>query len=242
MSALYASDPLVSSYNSISTSDPPNNSHTSSGNSLTKGYSSSASEIQNMLITLFRHNNSGANGLLLFDRSQLCIVSGRFAFSLHVHLTVLTSQGNLKDACVFAAIATLRQVSLPALQIDAQQNTVYLIQNDASTSSSKSSSSILKPSAPLIVTPVVPVTIGLLSNPKSNGQFYMLLDPNSAEEVVMDGCVTVVLHPPTDQIYYLSASTSTSGIAAAGLIQQDIFQGALPLAKDQAKRLYAYLC
>jgi len=49
----------------------------------------------------------------VIDLSQLCVVKGKLAFRLEVHISVLCNRGNLRDAILLAAVTALQDTTLP---------------------------------------------------------------------------------------------------------------------------------
>ena len=66
---------------------------------------------------------------VVIDPEQLGIVPGRAAFGLDVTISILNQNGNIRDACLLAAVAALLDTTLPPIVV-AEHGRVYTLPND----------------------------------------------------------------------------------------------------------------
>jgi len=182
---------------------------TSSGNNSTFGeLVASIPEVEYLL-------NSTLNRGSIVDLSQLCIVEGKYAYRIEIHLIAMSYGGNLRDACFLAAMAALKAVQLPQPVVDS---------NDESLTVDYSITQALE----LLSPSTVSVTIGIV-------QEKYILDPTDREEAVMDGVVTNIINAADGRILHSRTNSIGRGLTMMKLKEVQ------SVSVEHAKRLVAEL-
>jgi len=131
----------------------------------------------------------------IINCEELIIVEGQSAFRLCINLTVLSVDGNLKDALLRSALSALSEVQLPTPVISNKNN----VKLDFASITRKIS-----------VKNAVPVTLGIFE------EIYFV-DPTSQEEGVMDGSLMCVVDPLDGTVYY--SELDSNGISKQSLTE-----------------------
>eukprot|EP01039_Chlorochromonas_danica_P002639 gene2639-2883_t len=148
--------------------------HMTSTKSENKEPSVTAVDLQHLLESLF--NRGG-----VLDTNELVIVEGLYSYRLSLDVTVLSAEGNLRDAALLAAIVALSSARLPEAVV--QEDTVFINPGGKTRR--------------LTVRPCVPLTLGSIEG-------KLLLDPTAREEALLTSQCTVVVDPQGSIIYHLS--------------------------------------
>jgi exosome complex component RRP43 len=130
----------------------------------------------------------------IVDLTQLCIIPGKCAFRLCVHILCLSHRGNLLDAAIIGAISALKGVKLP--------EPVFAGGNVSVTRARTKQLEVL--SSGRSTQTVVPISLGLF-----DGQW--LVDLEEGEELLMEAnltCVLLMEAQTEPQILYLSQTTT----------------------------------
>ena len=132
------------------------------------------------------------------DVESMCVVSGKHVWSVRVDVTVLDHRGNLTDASTLAALAALKHLRLPAVSVAGagEEASVTILPADQAERQ------------PLVFhhTPVA-VSLAFYDEPDAgggrssaaaatggSGKVLYVVDPSDREELVMSGCMSVVLN------------------------------------------------
>ena len=191
--------------------------------------------------------------LQILDREQLGIVPGKAAFGLDVTVVALNpSGGNIRDACLLAAMAALQSAVLPSIVV--QDGRVYMLESDEmleqipSTLASFSSRALSLPVLPL------PLSMGVItmkvpnesdddnSQQQQEEKEYWLVDPTREEEMICDGIITVVVdgYNPEDILnmeYQGMISITVSTLALAARMAQGRAEELMPLFEQESPKL-----
>ena len=125
-------------------------------------------ELQRLLERSLKDNNT-------VDVESLCIIPGEKVFSIHCFVSVIDNNGNLFDAAVLAAVASLSSFRRPDYSIDGKQVKVYEPEK--------------KEPVPICLH-YQPICISFcILDDKT-----ILLDPNEREEAIMQGKVSLILN------------------------------------------------
>ena len=144
------------------------------------------------------------------DTEALCLVPAQWVWRFQLALTVLDDGGNIMDAAVLAAMASLRHYRKPQVEMDGNKDEG---ETAASTSSQDTSKPVLIPShlreptpLPLHHTPLavsfafIPFEDGRINSnssssanmvSSSSGTVAALIDPTNREELLQNGALTV---------------------------------------------------
>ena len=189
---------------------------------------------------------------VLADLEQLGIVPGKAAFGLDVTVTILNQDGNIRDACLLAAVAALMDTTLPPIVID--HGRVFTLPDDASLELVPPKFTTV-PSKQIVPGMIpVPLSMGNIqldvqqkndtedgdsedndddSTPKQT-QDYWLVDPSEEEEGVCEGsiCVVVNAQEPEEIVvldYQGTVSMTHSAMALAVRMAKGRAEELLPL-------------
>ena len=153
------------------------------------------------------------------DTEALAVLPGKWVWKFHISLSVVDHGGNILDACVLAAMATLRHYRKPHVDLQEQQSSTENknenasnanILNDAPAVLPTMIPSMVKEATPLPLhhTPLS-ISFGLipaLSSPdeavvrssntttSSDAMVAILADPTDREEYVQAGVVTIAMN------------------------------------------------
>ena len=190
----------------------------------------------------------------LMDLEQLGIVPGKAAFGLDLTLCVLNADGNVRDACLLAAVAALQDTTLPAIVV--QDGRVYTLPKDASLEDVPQTL-LSFPSKNLVLGVIpVPLSMGSMSlsstsdgdsdseDPSSQQpppQHFWLVDPSREEETVCEGSMSVVINAlAPEQVlsleYQGSVSVTHSALALALRMAQGRAEELLPLLINESSQ------
>lgn len=119
------------------------------------------------------------------DVESLCVIAARRVWSVRCDVTVLDHGGNLADATTLAALAALKHLRLPAVEVSGtgDEAKVRVLPPDEAERT------------PLVFhhTPVS-MSVALLPPSGGAGSVSFVLDPSEREEMVMVGILTIVIN------------------------------------------------
>ncbi|WEU41068.1 MAG: exosome complex protein Rrp42 [Candidatus Odinarchaeum yellowstonii] len=122
-------------------------------------------------IELARVVDRGIRHSDIIDRRKLCIIPGKKVWILFVDIYVLDSDGNLFDASSIAAIAALKNLKIPEVKVSGEE--VEIVKDSMNPIHLKGK--------------LAAVTIAKVGD-------YLIVDPDSSEERIMDARITVAFN------------------------------------------------
>lgn len=151
----------------------------------------------------------------LLKVQDLCLLEGKYVWSIYVDLSCLNFAGNILDVCIKALVAALQNVQVPAVKIvQNEDNDEVGIQVDLTGQKSR-----------LKLGPIpTSCTLGAF------GQEKLLLDPTDEEEEFSDAVVTVVLNGETNELCHVH-KPGGSGISP------EMLQQCINMAKKNSKAI-----
>ena len=176
-----------------------------------RGKPEDAYELEQLLETVLKRSSG------MLDLRDLCIERERLAFQLGVRVLCLSAAGNLQDTAILAAVAALRDVRLPAIEIETE---VGMENGPGQVRLSRDSTK----SRPLnLQCCPIPATVGVF-------QQTLLLDPSHAELPGLHGLVRCVILDD-GRLCHLSQGDFSAG--GTGLEQAEL-QKAIGLCQTAA--------
>jgi exosome complex component RRP42 len=146
----------------------------------------------------------------LIDREKLCIVPGEKVWILFIDVYVIDYDGNLFDASSMAAVAALLTAKLPEVKIEGDDLTIDIDKKNPLPLKGK----------------VGAVTTAKIGN-------YLMIDPDGAEERIMDGRITVAFNEKGE------ISSIQKGGSSSFKLEE--IQKAIELSKNASKKIIDYL-
>ena len=152
----------------------------------------------------------------VFPLENLCIAEGKWVWSVYIDLTCFNYTGNLLDASVKALTAALRDLKVPEVSFEKNEDDSDRIE----VSVDKALSVNLGP---------MPVACSVAIFEDS-----LLLDPTDEEEMLAETVITIVLTGDGEVCHVHKAG----GIA----VSQDVIQQSISLAKKNFKSVEKFIC
>lgn len=186
--------------------------------------------------------------LKIIDLEQFCILPGKAAFGLSVSIAVLDQDGNIPDACLLAAMAALRNTTLPPIVV--QEGRVFTLESEDERNNLPSSWTTFpskRLSLPMIP---LPLSLGVMRIPqdkqedeaagkggRSKEKQHWVVDPSREEETVCKGGITIVvngcnLNQVLSLDYQGKVSITQSNLALALKMAQGRAKELLPLLQE----------
>lgn len=162
----------------------------------------------------------------MIDLKELCLVKGKAAWMAYLDVYCLDADGALFDAALLSAVAALSHLQIPAVTLNDNGRIVVVSEENAG--SRKEKEPINKEKRKLrLSTSIFSLTCIIHKN-------YILADPTSEEESVMETYLTVVL----DSSFQLVSLNKPGG---PGLTNESAIQDCTRLTRQRVKELQKIL-
>ncbi|XP_073281261.1 uncharacterized protein [Primulina huaijiensis] len=162
----------------------------------------------------------------MFDLKELCLVKGKAAWMAYLDVYCLDADGALFDAALLSAVAALSHLQIPAVALNDNGRVVVVSEENVGSRSEKEP--INKEKRKLhLSTSIFSLTCIIHKN-------YILADPSSEEESVMETYLTVVL----DSSFHLVSLNKPGG---PGLAYESAIQDCIRLTRQRVKELQEIL-
>ncbi|XP_073142529.1 uncharacterized protein [Henckelia pumila] len=158
----------------------------------------------------------------MIDLKELCLVKGKAAWMAYLDVYCLDADGALFDAALLSAVAALSHLQIPAVALNDNGRIVVVSEENAG--SRKEKEPINKEKRKLrLSTSIFSLTCIIHKN-------YILADPTSEEESIMETYLTVVL----DSSFQLVSLNKPGG---PGLANESAIKDCIKLTRQRVKEL-----
>ncbi|KAI3987516.1 hypothetical protein MKX01_003202 [Papaver californicum] len=162
----------------------------------------------------------------MINLKELSLISGKAAWMAYLELYCLDADGSLFDAALLSAVAALSSLCIPVVSVNDEGRVIAL---SAGNKDKKTMNEPLNKEKRKLTLSCIPFSLTCILHKK-----YILADPNSEEESIMETLVTVVL----DSSNRLISLFKPGGPFLASTL---VVQGCIALTKDRVKELHKIL-
>ncbi|GER57181.1 exosome complex component Rrp42 [Striga asiatica] len=156
----------------------------------------------------------------MIDLKELCLVNGKAAWMAYLDIYCLDADGALFDAALLSAVAAFSHLQIPIVSLN-DDGRVVLVSEDSKGRANKEKRKLNLNAVPFALTCVL-------------YKDYILADPTSEEESIMETCLTVVL----DSSFQLVSFNKPGG---PGLAHTSAIQDCISLTRQRVKELQKVL-
>ncbi|KAL7134168.1 hypothetical protein ABFS83_11G008900 [Erythranthe nasuta] len=163
----------------------------------------------------------------MIDLKELCLVGGKAAWMAYLDIYCLDADGALFDAALLSAVAAFSHLQIPVVSLN-DDGRIVIISEDNNGGAMKEKEPVNKEKIKLKLKSV-PFSLTCVLHKK-----YILADPTSEEESIMETFLTVVL----DSSFQLVSLNKPGG---PGLTNSSVIQDCVALTRQRVKELQKIL-
>ncbi|GER39898.1 exosome complex component Rrp42 [Striga asiatica] len=159
----------------------------------------------------------------MLNLKELCLVAGKAAWMAYLHIYCLDADGALFDAALLSAVAAFSHLQIPIVSLN-DDGRIVLVPEDGKGGAKKQREPVNKDKRKLKLN-VVPFALTCVLH-----KDYILADPTSEEESIMETYLTVVI----DSSFQLVSFNKPGG---PGLAHTSAIQDCISLTRQRVKEL-----